>query len=96
MIQTDSQLAELLPKLEPFDRVAVDTEADSLHCYYEKLCLVQLSFGGNDYLIDPLSPFLELSPLAAWELYGNEVPCAGVVTGIGMGPPLSAACVAGV
>src|ERR1700710_1282444 len=37
-----------------------------------------------DHLIDPLSPFLELSPLAAWELYGNEVPCAGVVTGIGM------------
>ena len=37
-----------------------------------------------DYLIDPLSPFLELSPLAAWDLYGNEVPSAGVVTGIGM------------
>jgi 3-methylcrotonyl-CoA carboxylase beta subunit len=37
-----------------------------------------------DHLIDPLSPFLETSPLAAWELYGNEVPCAGVVTGIGM------------
>jgi 3-methylcrotonyl-CoA carboxylase beta subunit len=37
-----------------------------------------------DHLIDPLSPFLELSPLAAWKLYGNEVPCAGVVTGIGM------------
>jgi 3-methylcrotonyl-CoA carboxylase beta subunit len=37
-----------------------------------------------DYLVDPLSPFLELSPLAAWRLYGNEVPCAGVVTGVGM------------
>jgi 3-methylcrotonyl-CoA carboxylase beta subunit len=37
-----------------------------------------------DHLIDPLSPFLELSPLAAWELYGNEVPSAGIVTGIGM------------
>ena len=46
MIQTDSQLADLLPQLDPVDRVAVDTEADSLHCYYEKLCLVQLSFGG--------------------------------------------------
>ena len=51
MIATDSQLAELLPLLERIDRIAVDTEADSLHCYYEKLCLVQLSFGGNDYLI---------------------------------------------
>ncbi|WP_342643360.1 acyl-CoA carboxylase subunit beta [Rhodoligotrophos ferricapiens] len=37
-----------------------------------------------DHLLDPLSPFLELSPLAAWGLYGNEVPCAGIVTGIGM------------
>ena len=37
-----------------------------------------------DHLVDPLAPFLELSPLAAWELYGNEVPSAGVVTGIGV------------
>src|SRR5580704_535064 len=37
-----------------------------------------------DHLIDPLAPFLELSPLAAWDLYGNEVPSAGIVTGVGM------------
>ena len=37
-----------------------------------------------DTLVDPLSPFLELSPLAAWELYNNEVPSAGIVTGIGI------------
>ena len=64
MIATDSQLAELLPHLESVDRIAVDTEADSLHCYYEKLCLVQLSFAGNDYLIDPLAQ-LDLAPLSA-------------------------------
>src|ERR1022692_2444248 len=63
MIATDSQLAELLPQLERVDRIAVDTEADSLHCYYEKLCLVQLSLGGHDYLIDPLAGF-DLAPLA--------------------------------
>ncbi|GMV41553.1 MAG: acetyl-CoA carboxylase subunit beta [Myxococcales bacterium] len=34
-------------------------------------------------LLDPGSPFLELSPLAAWELYGGEAPSAGIVTGIG-------------
>jgi len=34
-------------------------------------------------LIDPNSPFLELSPLAAWELYDNDAPAAGIVTGIG-------------
>jgi len=37
-----------------------------------------------DRLVDPLTPFLELSPLAAWGLYGNEVPAAGIVTGIGI------------
>jgi 3-methylcrotonyl-CoA carboxylase beta subunit len=36
-----------------------------------------------DYLLDPGASFLELSPLAAWELYGEPVPAAGIVTGIG-------------
>ncbi|MCE7988134.1 MAG: methylcrotonoyl-CoA carboxylase [Caldilinea sp. CFX5] len=36
-----------------------------------------------DQLLDPGSPFLELSPLAAWDLYGNDAPGAGIVTGIG-------------
>ena len=35
-----------------------------------------------DRLLDPGSPFLELSPLAAWGLYDNEAPGAGIVTGI--------------
>ena len=34
-------------------------------------------------LLDPNSPFLELSPLAAYEMYRNEAPSAGIVTGIG-------------
>jgi len=37
-----------------------------------------------DLLLDPQTPFLELSPLAAWGLYANEVPGAGIVTGIGV------------
>src|SRR6478609_1229224 len=36
-----------------------------------------------DALLDPGSPFLELSPLAAWDLYEGDAPSAGVVTGIG-------------
>ena len=34
-------------------------------------------------VLDPNSPFLELSPLAAWEMYNSEAPSAGIVTGIG-------------
>jgi len=34
-------------------------------------------------LLDPGTAFLELSPLAAWGLYEDEAPAAGVITGIG-------------
>lgn len=36
-----------------------------------------------DHLIDPGSAFLELSPLAAYDMYDDEVPSAGIITGIG-------------
>jgi 3-methylcrotonyl-CoA carboxylase beta subunit len=36
-----------------------------------------------DALIDPASPFLELSPLAANGLYDDEAPAAGIITGVG-------------
>src|SRR5438477_2549888 len=35
-------------------------------------------------LCDPDTPFLELSPLAAWDMYDKEAPSAGIVTGIGV------------
>jgi len=34
-------------------------------------------------LLDVGSPFLELSQLAAWNMYDNQVPAAGIVTGVG-------------
>ncbi|UXI66737.1 carboxyl transferase domain-containing protein [Tahibacter amnicola] len=34
-------------------------------------------------LLDPGSPFLELSPLAAHGMYDEQAPCAGVIAGIG-------------
>ncbi len=48
--------------MRPCGRIAVDTEADSLHCYFEKLCLIQVGIPGQDVLIDPLSD-LPLTPL---------------------------------
>jgi ribonuclease D len=72
-IVSPSRLAELLVQIEPVDRVAIDTEADSLHCYREKLCLLQVSVpaavsdhgyneAGRDYIVDPLAD-LDLAPL---------------------------------
>ncbi|OCW45294.1 carboxyl transferase domain-containing protein [Aeromonas caviae] len=36
-----------------------------------------------DQLLDPGSPFLELSALAGWQVYDEPVPAAGILTGIG-------------
>lgn len=37
--------------------VALDTEADSLHSYFDKVCLIQMSIPGEDMIIDPLRKF---------------------------------------
>jgi len=62
VIANASQLRELLPQLQSVDRVALDTEADSLHCYREKLCLLQISIPTRDAIVDPLTD-IDLAPL---------------------------------
>lgn len=44
--------------------VAIDTEADSLHSYFDKVCLIQISIPGEDLIIDPLRK-LDLSALGS-------------------------------
>ena len=63
-IASAAQLAKLISQIEPTHRVAIDTEADSLHCYREKLCLLQVSVPGHDYVVDPLAD-LGFTPLCA-------------------------------
>lgn len=71
LTDTAAGLAAVLPHFAPLPRIAVDTEADSLHCYFEKLCLIQISIPGHDFLIDPLAG-LDLSPLwQSWQ--GKEL-----------------------
>nr|MBU9888926.1 ribonuclease D [Candidatus Omnitrophota bacterium] len=54
----DPQGLSLLTKaLNDASRVGLDTEADSLHHYFEKVCLIQLSFTGRHYIVDPLAGF---------------------------------------
>ena len=43
VIVSGARLHELLKKIDVSNRVALDTEADSLHSYREKLCLIQIS-----------------------------------------------------
>ena len=55
VIATDAALTTLLAAISPHVRIAIDTEADSLHCYREKLCLLQMSLTDADFVIDPLA-----------------------------------------
>jgi len=43
VIASEHELADLIRQIQATDRVALDTEADSLHSYREKLCLIQIS-----------------------------------------------------
>jgi ribonuclease D len=71
VIDTEQKLAAFLPKLIAATWVAVDTEADSLHAYPEKVCLIQISTAADDMLIDPLSK-INLDPLLD-ALSGHEL-----------------------
>ena len=62
MIASANQLSDLVAAIELHRRIAVDTEADSLHCYREKLCLLQISIRGDDFIVDPLAD-IDLAPL---------------------------------
>ena len=62
VIDNDAKLAALLPKLRAAKWLALDTEADSLHAYPEKVCLIQISITGSDVLVDPLAE-INLDPL---------------------------------
>lgn len=54
-IDTQSNLDRLVERLQSVTRIAIDTEADSLHHYYEKVCLIQMSFEGKTVIVDPLA-----------------------------------------
>ena len=64
LIVRDTEIEALVAALPASPWLAIDTEADSLHAYPEKLCLIQISHSGGDVLVDPLSP-ASLAPLLA-------------------------------
>ena len=61
-IDSSSQLARAAAAIGEEGRVAIDTEADSLHSYFDKVCLIQVSAAGEDWIIDPLAR-LDIAPL---------------------------------
>ncbi len=61
-VDTASVFSEMVGALQSEDRIAVDTEADSLHHYFQKVCLIQITANRKNWLVDPLA-IVNLTPL---------------------------------
>ncbi|MBM3837917.1 MAG: ribonuclease D [Verrucomicrobia bacterium] len=62
VIDNAPKLAALIHRIQSAEWIALDTEADSLHAYPEKLCLMQISLPGENAIIDSLAK-VDLTPL---------------------------------
>jgi ribonuclease D len=69
VIDSEPKLSQLLSRLRHAPWIALDTEADSLHAYPEKVCLLQVTTPEGDELIDPLAG-IDLEPLL--ETFGGH------------------------
>ncbi len=61
-IADQESLNAALARIEATTEFAIDTEADSLHSYFDKVCLIQITADGEDFVIDPLAK-IDLAPL---------------------------------
>jgi ribonuclease D len=64
-IESESELDNICDKLSKEKIIGVDLEADSMHCFKEKICLIQIATAKQAFLIDPfelkdISPFLKV------------------------------------
>ena len=71
-------LGALIERLAREPTIALDSEADSFHVYFEKVCLIQIGVPGEAYLVDPLA--VDVRPLAPtladpahlWVVHGGD------------------------
>lgn len=64
-VTTDKELSQVCIELEPCEIIGVDLEADSMHCFLEKICLIQIAGPNQAWLVDPFlindfSPFSQI------------------------------------
>ena len=55
LIEEPAELARICSAAAASGVVALDTESDSLHSYFHKVCLIQMSFAGRHVVLDPLA-----------------------------------------
>lgn len=54
-VDTQAALEALVGHLRLAHRIALDTEADNLHHYRTRVCLIQIAAGGQEYIVDTLA-----------------------------------------
>ncbi|MHB8576228.1 MAG: ribonuclease D [Dehalococcoidia bacterium] len=62
LVETEAALLACAAKLAGAAAIALDTEADSMHSYFHRTCLLQISAGDTDFIIDLI--VLDPAPLA--------------------------------
>jgi ribonuclease D len=68
LVDSRPKLAALIESAQQEPVIGVDTESNSLFAYYHRVCLVQISLPGHDYVIDPLA--VDVTPLGV--LFASE------------------------
>ena len=76
-VDGDETLHDLAAWMAPTGRAAIDTEADSLFHYHEKVCLMQLTVRGRNFVVDPLAkpglgPFMAALATKTLILHGAD------------------------
>jgi ribonuclease D len=75
LVADPAGVAELVAALRAEPLIALDTESNSFHAYKEKVCLIQLSVAGRDWIVDPLAT--DVGPLGAVLCDGRETVLHG-------------------
>jgi ribonuclease D len=55
LVTSEDDLQAMMQALRAQSAIAVDTESNSLYAYRERVCLIQISVPGADYIVDPLA-----------------------------------------
>src|SRR5690625_7825899 len=70
LISKQAELDSLLPEIENASEIALDTEADNMYHYHNRVCLLQIRWGKTIVLVDTLADGIDLDPLFA--ILGNQ------------------------
>ena len=71
-VQTPGAAGDLKHVLSSATRIALDCEAAGFHRYDNRLCLVQVTVGGDTYVVDPLA--VDIAPVFGDVLEREDVP----------------------